>query len=74
MGKEGCVPISTKNKYIIVDLTKFDKPKDKLKTDEDRWLYILKNAGSSSSLPEFEIQLSRRPSGELNVIRQVTNS
>ena len=54
MGKEGCVPISTKNKYIIVDLTKFDKPKDKLKTDEDRWLYILKNAGSSSSLPEFD--------------------
>ena len=54
VGKDGCIPISTKNKYIIVDLTKFDKPKDKLKTDEDRWLYILKNAGSSSSLPEFE--------------------
>ena len=53
-GKEDCVPISAKNKYIIVDLTKFDKPKDKLETDEDRWLYILKNAGSSSSLPEFE--------------------
>ena len=53
VGKGDCVPISTKNKYIIVDLTKFDKPKDKLETDEDRWLYILKNAGSSSSLPEF---------------------
>ena len=54
VSKEGCMPISTKNKYIIVDLTKFDKPKDKLETDEDRWLYILKNAGSSSSLPEFD--------------------
>ena len=54
VGKEGCIPISTKNKYIIVDLTKFDKPKDKLETDEDRWLYILKNAGSSNSLPEFD--------------------
>ena len=54
VGKEGCVPISTKNKYIIVDLTKFNKPKDKLENDEDRWLYILKNAGSSSSLPEFD--------------------
>lgn len=54
VGKDGCVPISTKNKYIIVDLTKFNKPKDKLETDEDRWLYILKNAGSSSSLPEFD--------------------
>ena len=54
VGKDGCVPISTKNKYIIVDLTKFNKPKDKLETDEDRWLYILKNAGSSRSLPEFD--------------------
>ena len=54
VGKDSCVPISTKNKYIIVDLSKFDKPKDKLETDEDRWLYILKNAGSSSSLPEFD--------------------
>ena len=54
VGKESCIPISTKNKYIIVDLTKFDKSKDKLETDEDRWLYILKNAGSSSSLPEFD--------------------
>ena len=41
-------------RYIIVDLTKFNKPKDKLENDEDRWLYILKNAGSSSSLPEFD--------------------
>ena len=54
VGKEGCIPISTKNKYIIVDLTKFNKSKDNLETDEDRWLYILKNAGSSSSLPEFD--------------------
>ena len=54
IGRVGCVPISAKNKYIIVDLTKFDKPIDKLETDEDRWLYILKNAGSSSSLPEFD--------------------
>ena len=54
VSKEGCIPISSKNKYIIVDLTKFNKPKDKLGNDEDRWLYILKNAGSSSSLPEFD--------------------
>ena len=54
IGRGGCVPISAKNKYIIVDLTKFNKLKDKLETDEDRWLYILKNAGSSSSLPEFD--------------------
>ena len=33
---------------------KFNKSKDNLETDEDRWLYILKNAGSSSSLPDFD--------------------
>ena len=53
VSKNGCVPISTKKKYIIVDLTKFDKSKDRLETDEDRWLYILKNAESSGSLLEF---------------------
>lgn len=54
VGRDGCIPISTKNKYIIVDLTKFNKSKDELETDEDRWLYILKNAGSSKSLPDFD--------------------
>ena len=49
VGKEGCLPITTKNKYIMIDLTKFDKKFEELETDEDRWLYILKNAGSSRS-------------------------
>ena len=54
VGKEGCVPITTKNKYIIIDLTKFDKKFAELESDEDRWLYILKNAGSSRSLIKFD--------------------
>ena len=33
----------------MIDLTKFDKKFEELESDEDRWLYILKNAGSSRS-------------------------
>ena len=54
VGKEGCLPITTKNKYIMIDLTKFDKKFEELETDEDCWLYILKNAGSSRSSIKFD--------------------
>ena len=54
VGKEGCVPITTKNKYIVIDLTKFNTPFEKLESDEDRWLYILKNAGSSRTPLKFD--------------------
>ena len=54
VGTAGCIPISTKNKYIIIDLTKFDKKYEQLESDEDRWLYILKNAGTSRSSLKFD--------------------
>ena len=54
IGKASCVPITTKNKYIVIDLTKFNKPFDKLESDEDSWLYILKNAGTSRSSLKFD--------------------
>ena len=53
VGNVGCAPISSENKYIIIDLTKFDKKYEQLESDEDRWLYILKNAGSSRSSIKF---------------------
>ena len=53
VGKVDCAPISLENKYIIIDLTKFDKKFEELESDEDRWLYILKNAGSSRSSIKF---------------------
>ena len=53
VGKVGSAPISSENKYIIIDLTKFDKKFEELESDEDRWLYILKNAGSSRSSIKF---------------------
>ena len=53
VGKVGCIPISSENKYIMIDLTKFDKKFEELESDEDRWLYILKNAGSSRSSIKF---------------------
>ncbi|WP_406538236.1 PD-(D/E)XK nuclease family transposase [Fibrobacter sp.] len=45
--------ISDKVKYIIYDLTQFNKPELQIKTDEERWLFLLKHAGSSQSLPDF---------------------
>lgn len=45
--------ISDKVKYIIYDLTRFDKPEAQVKTDEERWLFLLKHAGSAQSLPDF---------------------
>ncbi|MBR6448651.1 MAG: PD-(D/E)XK nuclease family transposase [Fibrobacter sp.] len=51
--KVGCIPISSENKYIMIDLTKFNKKFEELESDEERWLYILKNAGSSRSSIKF---------------------
>ena len=45
--------ISDKVKYIIYDLTRFDKAESQIKTDEERWLFLLKHAGSALSLPDF---------------------
>ena len=38
---------------IMYDLTKFTKTFEDLKNDEDRWLYLLKHAGSAENLPDF---------------------
>lgn len=45
--------ISDKVKYILYDLTQFDKALDAVKTTEDRWLYLLKHAGEADDLPDF---------------------
>ena len=37
----------------MYDLTKFTKTFEDLKNDEDRWLYLLKHAGSAENLPDF---------------------
>ncbi len=46
-------PIGGKNKYIIYELEKFRKTKGELKTTEDKWLFVLANAGKDPELPEF---------------------
>ena len=45
--------ISDKVKYIMYDLTRFNKSEAQVKTDEDRWLFLLKHAGTAQSLPDF---------------------
>ena len=44
--------LTPKNSYIIYELQKFSKTANKLVTAEDKWLYILKNAGSQT-IPQF---------------------
>ncbi len=46
-------PVTEKIKYIIIDLVNFTKTVDELETIEDKWLYLLKHAGSSDKLPAF---------------------
>ena len=46
--------LSEKVKYILYDLTQFSKKREEINTAEDRWLYLLKNAGSSDDLPDFD--------------------
>ena len=38
----------------LYDLTKFNKPYEKIETAEDRWLYLLKHAGNAENLPDFD--------------------
>ena len=47
------LPVTDKVKYIMYDLTQFDIPQEKICTDEQRWLYLLKTAGKSDCLPDF---------------------
>ena len=51
--KEG-LTLSNKVKYILYDLTRFNKPYEEIKTAEDRWLYLLKHAGTAENLPDFK--------------------
>lgn len=45
--------LTDKVKYILYDLTQFNKTMEQVETDEDRWLWLLKHAGESDSLPDF---------------------
>ena len=49
--------ITDKVKYILYDLTQFDKALDEVRTVEDRWLYLLKHAGSADRLPDFDDEI-----------------
>ena len=52
--KGKALPVSEKIKYILIDLGKFNKRFEELENDEERWLYLLKNAGGATEeLPKF---------------------
>ena len=45
--------IFPKNKYIMVNLPRFDKTADEVKDPVDMWLYVLKHAHEGKPLPDF---------------------
>lgn len=49
------LPLSAngKEKCITIELPKFNKSLAQLKTDEDRWLYALKNMSSETQVPQL---------------------
>lgn len=47
------LPVTDKIEYIMYDLTQFSITRDQIRTDEERWLYLLKTAGASDNLPDF---------------------
>lgn len=47
------IPISNKNRYIMVSLPHFKKPKSEVRTALDKWLFLLNNAGKSDNLPNY---------------------
>ncbi|MBO6135772.1 MAG: PD-(D/E)XK nuclease family transposase [Fibrobacter sp.] len=46
--------VTDKVKYILYDLTRFNKKLDSIRTTEERWLYLLKHAGKADCLPDFD--------------------
>ena len=46
-------PISRKNRYILINLPRFAKAPEEIERPEERWLYLLKNAGQRAQLPDF---------------------
>ena len=46
-------PVSRKNRYIMVNLPRFAKAPEEIVRPEERWLYLLKNAGQGKDLPDF---------------------
>jgi len=47
------LPVTEKIEYIMYDLTLFKVLYEEIRTDEHRWLYLLKHAGTSENLPDF---------------------
>ena len=45
--------ISPKNKYIMINLPRFNKTADEVKDPVDIWLYVLKHAHEDKPLPDF---------------------
>ena len=65
--------VDEKNRYIVIELSKFRKTVSELKNAEDEWLYILANAGSNAELPEFRDDVFSDALKRIEVLRVDSN-
>jgi predicted transposase/invertase (TIGR01784 family) len=63
-------PIYNKLGYIFIELPKFNKMEKQLKTELDKWLYVLKNMASLKKIPVF---LTKRIFEKVFKIAEVSN-
>src|SRR5574344_1089533 len=54
IGNSAALPVNDKIKYIFIELPKFKKTFKELKTNEECWLYLLKNMPEEQKTPEFK--------------------
>jgi len=53
IGNSAALPVNDKINYIFIELPKFKKTFKELKTNEERWFYLLKNMPEEQKTPEF---------------------
>ena len=66
-GKAGPLPITSKIKYILLDLPNFVKYCNKTDSREMRWLYLLANAGGKEDLPDMEDEVLNQAKGRISI-------
>lgn len=61
------LPITSKIKYILLDLPNFVKFCNKTESREMRWLYLLANAGGKDELPNMDDDILNQAMGRISI-------
>lgn len=60
-------PITTVNKYILVELPKFNKAVDQLTSAEDYWFYLIKNLGKTGKSLDIDDSIFKEALARIEV-------